>query len=132
LTLAGGGRWRPAYLCGENDNVARMHLHHRIRRDATVIALAERDGDRCWYCGCVFDDREDGGGRTLTIDHIEPRADGGTSSRANLRLCCSTCNRRKGRMGADAYSASELLARRRRQMYLEELQAAGIVLARRG
>ncbi|MGH8973133.1 MAG: HNH endonuclease [Acidimicrobiia bacterium] len=100
----------------------RLHFRHRIRRDATVIALAERDGDRCWYCGCGFDEREDGGGRTLTIDHVEPLADGGTSSLANLRLSCSTCNRRKGRMGADAYGASELLARRRRQIYLEELQ----------
>ena len=110
----------------------RLHLGHRIRRDAIVIALAERDGDRCWYCGCVFDDRDDGAGRSLTIDHIEPLADGGTSSLANLRLCCSTCNRRKGRLGADAYSASELLARRRRQMYTEALQTAGVVLPKRG
>jgi hypothetical protein len=34
-------------------------------------------------------------------------------------------------MGADAYSASELLARRRRQMYMEELQKAGFVLPKR-
>jgi 5-methylcytosine-specific restriction endonuclease McrA len=104
------------------DAMLRLRLGHRIRRDAIVIALADRDGDRCWYCGCAFDDREVGGGRTLTIDHVEPLADGGTSSLANLRLCCSTCNRRKGQMGADAYSASELLARRRRQVYMEELQ----------
>lgn len=90
----------------------RLPLSHRIRRDAIVIALAERDGDRCWYCGCTFGDREDGGGRTLTIDHVEPVADGGASSLENLRLCCST----KGRMGADAYAASELLDRRRRHL----------------
>ncbi len=110
------------------DDVLRLPLNHRIRRDAIVIALAERDGDRCWYCGCRFDEREDGGGRTLTIDHVEPLADGGASSLENLRLCCATCNRRKGRMGADAYSASELLDRRRRQMYLEELEHAGVAL----
>ncbi|MGH9035741.1 MAG: HNH endonuclease [Acidimicrobiia bacterium] len=111
--------------------MARLYLNHRIRRDATVIALAERDGDRCWYCGCRFDDREDGGGRTLTIDHVEPLADGGPSSLANLRLCCRTCNQRKGRMGADAYSTSKLLALRRRQMYMQELQEAGFVLPKR-
>jgi 5-methylcytosine-specific restriction endonuclease McrA len=100
----------------------RLPLTHQIRRDAIVIALAERDGDRCWYCGCTFDPREDGGGRTLTVDHVEPLAAGGLSSLENLRLCCSTCNRRKGQMGADAYAASEVLDRRRRQIYLEELE----------
>jgi 5-methylcytosine-specific restriction endonuclease McrA len=110
------------------DAVWRLPLGHRIRRDAIVIALADRDGDRCWYCGCRFDDREDGGSRTLTIDHVEPVVDGGGSSLENLRLCCKTCNQRKGHLGADAYEASELLARRRRQMYREELQELGMVL----
>lgn len=95
---------------------------HRIRRDAIVIALAERDGDRCWYCGCTFDDRREGGSRTLTLDHIEPVAGGGASSLENLRLCCRTCNQRKGHLGADAYEASDLLALRRRQMYREALR----------
>lgn len=113
------------------DAMWRLPLSHRIRRDAIVIALAERDGDRCWYCGCSFDDREDGGSRTLTIDHVEPVAGGGGSSLDNLRLCCRTCNRRKGQLGADAYEASELLARRRRQMYQEELQALGVASKRR-
>ena len=104
-----------------------MPLSHRIRRDAVVIALAERDGDRCWYCGCRFDDREDGGSRTLTIDHVEPLAGGGGSSLDNLRLCCRTCNRRKGQLGADAYDGSDLLAQRRRQMYREELRELGVI-----
>lgn len=108
------------------DGVWRLPLSHRIRRDATVIALADRDGDRCWYCGCRFDDRKAGGSRTLTIDHVEPVAGGGGSSFDNLRLCCRTCNQRKGQLGADAYELSDLLARRRRQMYREELQALGV------
>ena len=107
--------------------VWRFPLSHRIRRDAVVVALADRDGDRCWYCGCSFDGREDGGSRTLTIDHVEPVAGGGGSSLDNLRLCCRTCNQRKGELGADAYEVSELLARRRRQMYLEELRELGVV-----
>lgn len=100
----------------------RFRASHRIRRDAIVIALAERDGDRCWYCGCSFDERDGGTGRSLTIDHVEPLAGGGSWDLANLRLCCSTCNRRKGQMGADAYAASELLARRRNQIAREERQ----------
>ena len=110
------------------DAVWRMPLSHRIRRDAIVIALAERDGDRCWYCGCRFDEREAGGSRALTIDHVEPLVGGGDSSLANLRLCCRTCNQRKGQVGADAYEASDLLARRRRQIYLERLRELGVVL----
>lgn len=101
--------------------VMRWQPNHRIRRDAVVIALAERDGDRCWYCGCAFDERS-GGGRSLTIDHVEPVAAGGSSDLGNLRLCCASCNRRKGQMGADAYAASEVLERRRRQI-AQELEA---------
>lgn len=103
----------------------RLPLSHRIRRDAVVIALAERDGDRCWYCGCSFDN---GGSRALTLDHVEPVAGGGASSLDNLRLSCRTCNQRKGQLGADAYDGSELLARRRRQMYREELRKLGVDL----
>ncbi len=102
-----------------------MPFGHRISRDAIVIALADRDGDRCWYCGCRFDEREGGGGRTLTLDHVEPVAGGGGSSLDNLRLCCRTCNQRKGHLGAEAYEASEVLARRRRQMYREALEEFG-------
>lgn len=105
-----------------------MPLSHRVRRDAIVIALADRDGDRCWYCGCIFDDRVTGGSRMLTIDHVEPTAGGGVPSLDNLRLSCRACNCRKGQLGADAYEVSDQLARRRRQMYLEELQRLGIAL----
>ncbi|HKY75227.1 MAG TPA: HNH endonuclease signature motif containing protein [Acidimicrobiia bacterium] len=105
-----------------------MPQSHRIRRDAIVIALADRDGDRCWYCGCIFDDSATGGSRMLTIDHVEPTAGGGASSLDNLRLSCRACNGRKGQLGADAYEVSAQLARRRRQMYLEELQRLGIGL----
>ncbi|HYH51801.1 MAG TPA: HNH endonuclease [Acidimicrobiia bacterium] len=110
----------------------KLPLTHRIRRDAVVVALAGRDGDRCWYCGCTFDEREGGGSRTLTIDHIEPVAEGGRSSIDNLRLCCRTCNQRKGQLGADTYDTSELLARRRRQMYQEELRSLGISVPKPG
>ena len=113
------------------DAVWRLPLSHRIRRDAIVIALADRDGDRCWYCGCSFDDREDGGSRTLTLDHVAPTAAGGGWSLENLRLCCRTCNQRKGPLGADAYEGSGPLAHRRRQMYLEELEELGVVPPKR-
>jgi hypothetical protein len=105
--------------------VWRLPLSHRIRRDAIVIALADRDGDRCWYCGCRFEG-PDGGSRTLTLDHVNPVTGGGGSTLDNLRLCCRTCNQRKGSLGAEAYEVSPLLARRRRQMYREELRELGV------
>ena len=105
----------------------RFQPGHRIRRDAIVIALAERDGDRCWYCGCAFEDELERASRALTIDHVEPVAGGGGSSLENLRLCCRTCNRRKGHLGAEAYEGSDLLAQRRREIYREELRALGIM-----
>jgi len=33
----------------------------------------------------------------LSIDHIIPRCQGGTSDRSNLRVLCTSCNTRKGR-----------------------------------
>jgi 5-methylcytosine-specific restriction endonuclease McrA len=36
------------------------------------------------------------GGVFLSIDHIHPKSLGGTNGRANLRVLCTTCNRRKG------------------------------------
>jgi len=42
--------------------------------------------DPCAYCLSA-------GG---TIDHIEPRAHGGTSDRRNVTSACPTCNRMKG------------------------------------
>ena len=112
--------------------VRRFRFSGRIRRDAIVIALVERDGDRCWYCGCNFDEEVSGGSRNLTIDHVEPVAGGGASSLDNLRLSCRTCNQRKGHLGADAYEQSALLARRRRQIYHEELRELGVVLPKPG
>jgi hypothetical protein len=100
----------------------RSSIRHRARRDAVVAQLLERDGDRCWYCECCFGN----GGRTLTLDHVEPLADGGRSKPGNLRLACRTCNRRKGSMGAEAYLTSRLLAHRRRLVAAEEARAAGM------
>jgi 5-methylcytosine-specific restriction endonuclease McrA len=35
-------------------------------------------------------------GVCLSIDHIVPRANGGSSARENLRVLCTICNTRKG------------------------------------
>ena len=52
--------------------------------------LYARDHNTCQYCGQRFPTSE------LTLDHVVPRAQGGTSTWDNLVCCCVTCNSRKG------------------------------------
>jgi len=49
----------------------------------------KRDRFTCQYCG------RQPGGEELTIDHVVPRAQGGTSSWENCVLACVECNTRK-------------------------------------
>lgn len=51
--------------------------------------LFVRDQNRCQYCRRKLETRE------LTIDHVLPRAQGGTSHWRNCVLACVPCNRRK-------------------------------------
>ena len=43
---------------------------------------------RCGYCGI----REIDAGAELTIDHFQPRSQGGTDTPDNLVYCCHACN----------------------------------------
>lgn len=49
----------------------------------------KRDRYTCQYCGCQP------GSEELTIDHVVPRAQGGTSRWDNCVLACVECNKRK-------------------------------------
>jgi hypothetical protein len=50
------------------------------------FAVLERDSFRCRYCGTSADDAR------LQIDHIIPRAKGGTNEICNLLTACYPCN----------------------------------------
>ncbi|MCG6914674.1 HNH endonuclease [bacterium BMS3Abin03] len=50
--------------------------------------ILRRDSYRCGYCGR--------GDLRLTIDHIIPKARGGTDSWDNLISACTVCNNKKG------------------------------------
>lgn len=50
--------------------------------------LLEKFGRKCAYC-----DKTD---TPLEIEHVVPRAKGGTNSVSNLTLACNPCNRKKG------------------------------------
>lgn len=58
--------------------------------------LRKRDGDNCSICGLVmrFDGRTDKSPARLdaSIDHVQPRSEGGSSLWSNLRLAHQQCN----------------------------------------
>jgi hypothetical protein len=47
---------------------------------------------RCGYCGVSEIDS----GAELTVDHFQPRSQGGTDAVGNLVYCCHACNEYKG------------------------------------
>lgn len=52
--------------------------------------VLQRDGYRCAYCKHKFDKN------LLTMDHVIPRAKGGTNAWSNVVACCRPCNEKKG------------------------------------
>lgn len=56
---------------------------------ALRIAILERDGYRCVYCGRTSADVE------LQVDHVTPRATGGSDDATNLVAACFDCNNGK-------------------------------------
>ena len=49
-----------------------------------------RDSNKCQYCGKKFPTTE------LSLDHVNPRSQGGKSSWENIVCCCVKCNIKKG------------------------------------
>ena len=56
-------------------------------RPSLRFQILERDGFRCRYCGRSADE-----GAVLHVDHIHPRAHGGSEDADNLLTACSECN----------------------------------------
>lgn len=69
----------------------RAYLSVRRRRAAGMkrLQIYVRDRFTCQYCGVRF--KAD----ALTLDHIMPRARGGTATAENLVTACVRCNQRK-------------------------------------
>jgi 5-methylcytosine-specific restriction endonuclease McrA len=61
-----------------------------VTRAPVRAALAQRDGPECCWCGrwCRSTD--------MTIEHLLPRALGGTDALENLALACAACNNARG------------------------------------
>lgn len=62
--------------------------------------LLEKWGRRCAYCG--------GTGVPLQVEHLTPKARGGSDQVRNLTLACAPCNQRKGTQTAAEYGFPQL------------------------
>lgn len=56
-----------------------------------VRTLAARDGWNCIWCSRTL-----GGKERATLEHLIPRAHGGSDGQANLCLACASCNHDRG------------------------------------
>lgn len=63
-----------------------------MRSAALREVVRSRDHFRCGYCGVA----EDEIGAQLTLDHYQPRSQGGSDETTNLVSCCHACNEFKG------------------------------------
>lgn len=59
------------------------------RKQKHKRALLEKSGAWCQICGAPTPPEG------LTLDHIQPKALGGTNARRNLQLACRPCNEAK-------------------------------------
>lgn len=59
--------------------------------------LGDRDSWTCWVCGGTFDAASPSGSpHRPSVDHVVPRARGGTNDPANVRLAHRLCNGQRG------------------------------------
>lgn len=61
--------------------------------------VLERDGRCCSYCGAKD--------LPLQIDHVRPRARGGSNRPSNLTLACGSCNQAKGAQPVEVFLAGK-------------------------
>lgn len=72
-----------------------VRLLNRIRRPKQKVRYSKhnvfaRDWWKCQYCGIEKSAKE------LTLDHVIPRGQGGTTRWENVVACCAACNSDKG------------------------------------
>lgn len=65
-------------------------------RGRIIRSLVERDGWACGFCGGEIDPAIKSGHSQLSVDHKQPRAEGGSNRLENLRLAHAGCNNEAG------------------------------------
>lgn len=91
------GKRRLPSAKGKMTRAQRRELEKRRRWFVLRGEILRRDGYQCQYC------KASGPGVRLEVDHIVPRASGGTNDRVNLITACQPCNKAKWayRLGHD-------------------------------
>lgn len=79
-----------------------MKNGRRLKRDRRAF-LAQLYGNHC--AACKVSGRE----VDLTIDHVLPKSQGGTSGYANLQLLCGPCNQGKAARTVDFRAGRRVL-----------------------
>lgn len=74
-------------------------LHSLNGYHAFRAAVFERDNYRCVYCGDAS--------LHLEVDHVVPKAQGGSDSLDNLVTACRSCNRRKSGRTPEQWRAAK-------------------------
>lgn len=64
-----------------------------------IWSLVSSLGGRCAYCGIPISVKDG----SATLDHVVPRASGGTSRFTNAIPACNTCNNDKGNMTVHSF-----------------------------
>ena len=80
--------------------------------------LLEKWGRKCAYCGAV--------NTPLEVEHIVPKARGGSNRSSNLTLACRPCNQAKGAQPLEKFAAPAVAARIKRRMKAPLNHAAAI------
>lgn len=73
----------------------------------------------CWYCGKIMNPWDD-----FTVDHMDPRIQGGGNELLNLAPCCKTCNSRKGGKTVQEFRA--YLQSKNKWQFWEEVSRVGM------
>jgi hypothetical protein len=68
------------------------------------LAIYLRDGFRCVYC---MTDLHGADPRDVALDHLTPKADGGTNDATNLVTACRSCNSRRQDMSVRRFCGPE-------------------------
>jgi 5-methylcytosine-specific restriction endonuclease McrA len=74
-------------------------------RTAKRKRIYERDGWRCVWCLC--DVRSGDATNTACLDHVLPRASGGSNHESNLVTACFSCNAERGDLSAIEFAFDE-------------------------
>jgi 5-methylcytosine-specific restriction endonuclease McrA len=84
-----------------------IKIPRRLKLPCSRRGVLARDRDTCQYCSVQP------GRVNLTIDHVLPRSQGGTTTWDNVVTACRECNRKKG--GRTPEQANMLLKTKPRQ-----------------